>query len=148
MYPLVMPFILSTIAIAGQLSWEFLWGHLGEKCHFLVYSNSSRLLGSGKYKARCLPAPVWAPVLSLECFLFPRRSGCGCPLTFSVHSFLLMKRTRTARRTTKTPIADRKPIASGVTRKRTKVGKKVTAILSTQLLVLTTEHSALIPVSQ
>jgi hypothetical protein len=50
-----------------------------------------------------------------------------------------MKRRRTARRTTKTPIADRKPMASGVTRKKTQEGKKVITIIGTQILVLTTK---------
>lgn len=58
----------------------------------------------------------------------------------SKHSFLLMKSARTASRTTKTPTADRKPMASGVTGEKTQRREEnVTTITTTQLLLLTTE---------
>lgn len=35
-HPLVVPFIISTTAMAGQFSCEFLWGHLGKRDAFLA----------------------------------------------------------------------------------------------------------------
>lgn len=55
---------------------------------------------------------------------------------FSKHSFLLMKRKRTARRTMKTPTADKKPMASGGTDKRTQ-RKNIITIKVAQIRVLT-----------
>ncbi len=62
------------------------------------------------------PSPWRTP--SRPFFRRPRGSRQGSPPTREKHSFLLMKRKRTANATMKTPTADRKPMASGVTGRR------------------------------
>lgn len=39
--PLVVPFIISTTAMTGQFSCEFLWGHLGKRATFLALQMAS-----------------------------------------------------------------------------------------------------------
>lgn len=84
--------------------------------------NHSKSSSSRECETSSLPSPSRIPILSLECFLFPRCSRHGSPI-FSKYIFLLMKRKRTTRRTIKTPTADKKPMASGGTGKRTQKKK-------------------------
>lgn len=127
---------MSTTVAAKQLICDFLMGPIVKTVTLLPDPDHSTLPNSGECEAWCLPSPSRIPVLSLECFLFPRCSRHRRPPMFSKHSFLLMKRKRTARRTMKTPTADKKPMASGGTDKRTQ-RKNIITIKVAQIRVLT-----------
>lgn len=134
---------MSTTAVAKQLTCDFLMGPILETVSDipLIDPNHSKLSSSRECETSSLPSPSRIPVLSLECFLFPCCCRHGSPI-FSKYIFLLMKRKRTTRRTMKTPTADKKPMASGGTGKRTQ--KKKNHIITTkvnQLLVLSTDQS-------